>query len=205
MGQITNGVRAVLSIPFVYSSFQIIMGARKFNQRFAIERIRPFSGMNILDVGCGPAEILTCLPDVNYWGFDISKPYIEQARKRFDNAGNFQCKQLQKADLVSLPKFDAVLALGLFHHLDDEVAIELMELASQALRPGGRLISVDPCIDPSQNIFSSFLISKDRGQNVRNRQGYTSLGMQVFPNRAVQVVHKAWIPYTHCFMECTKT
>lgn len=205
MGQITNGIRAVLSIPFVYSSFQIVMGARKFNQEFATERIRPFSGMNVLDVGCGPAEILTCLPDVNYWGFDISKPYIAQAQKRFGNAGNFQSKQLQKADLTSLPKFDAVLALGLFHHLDDEVAVEVMKLASQALRPGGRLISVDPCVDPSQNIISSFLISKDRGQNVRDKRGYTSIGRQVFPNRVVQVVHKAWIPYTHCFMECTKT
>lgn len=181
------------------------MGAKKFNQQFAIERIRPFSGMNILDVGCGPAEILTCLPDVNYWGYDISEPYISQAQKRFGNAGKFQCKQLQKADLASLPKFDAVLALGLFHHLDDEVAVEVMELASQALRPGGRLISVDPCFDPSQNIISSFLISKDRGQNVRDKQGYALLGSQVFPNLAVQVVHKIWIPYTHCFMECIKT
>jgi 2-polyprenyl-3-methyl-5-hydroxy-6-metoxy-1,4-benzoquinol methylase len=205
MSQITNGVRAVLSIPFIYSSFQVFMGAKKFNHRFAIEHIRPFSGMNILDVGCGPAEILTCLPDVNYWGFDISEPYISQAQKRFGIAGNFQCKQLQKADLTSLPKFDAVLALGLFHHLDNEDASEVMELASQALRPGGRLISVDPCIDPTQNIISSFLISKDRGQNVRDKLGYASLGSQVFPNRLVQVVHKTWIPYTHCFMECTKS
>lgn len=205
MAQITDGFRAILSSPFVYSSFQTLMGAKKSRQRFVANYVRPEPGMSVLDVGCGPADILACLPGVRYWGFDISEPYINQAKKKFSNSGVFECKYLEAADLVSLPKFDVVLALGVLHHLDDEIAVSVMELASQALRPGGRLISVDPCFDPSQNLISRFLVSKDRGQNVRDKRGYEALGGHAFPTRTVRVQHQAWIPYTHCFMECTKT
>ena len=78
--------------------------------------------MAILDVGCGPADILAYLPNVDYWGFDISEAYIERAGNAFGTRGHFNCKQLQVDDLDELPKFDVVLAIGLLHHIDDQVA-----------------------------------------------------------------------------------
>jgi len=204
MAQITHGVRAILSHPFVYSAFQSLMGAHKSRQRFVANYVKPFPGMRILDVGCGPADILGYLPDVDYWGYDISEPYIAQAKTRFGQRGRFNCKQLQLDDLVELPKFDAVLALGLLHHLDDSVAVGVLQLAHEALQPGGRLISVDPCLAPSQNPVARFLVRNDRGQNVRNKVEYQVLADKVFASPRVEVRHQAWIPYTHCFMECQK-
>ena len=58
-------------------------------------------------------------PMSDYWGYDISEAYIAQAKTRFGQRGQFNCKQLQFEDLAVLPKFDVVLALGLLHHLDD--------------------------------------------------------------------------------------
>jgi cyclopropane fatty-acyl-phospholipid synthase-like methyltransferase len=38
--------------------------------------IHPFPGMRILDLGCGPAQILSFLPDdVTYVGYDMSAEY----------------------------------------------------------------------------------------------------------------------------------
>lgn len=204
MAQITNGVRAVLSHPRVYSSFQSLMGAHKFRTKFVTQFVRPFSGMAILDIGCGPADILAYLPNIEYWGFDISEQYIERAGNAFGTRGHFRCKQLQVDDLDELPKFDVVLAIGLLHHIDDQVALNVLQLAYQALKPGGRLLTVDPCLEPSQSFIARFLVRHDRGQNVRDKGEYEALALSVFKAPNVVVRHQAWIPYTHCIMECQK-
>lgn len=204
MAQITHGVRAILSHPFIYSSFQSLMGADKLRRNFVTDFVKPWPGMRVLDIGCGPADILAYLPDVYYSGFDISEGYINQARKQFGSRGEFHCKRLQSTDLEGLPSFDVVLALGLLHHLDDAVAIGVMQLASKALKAGGRLLTFDPCLDSSQNPIASFLVHHDRGQNVRDKAGYDGLARAVFGSPRIEVRHKAWVPYTHCFMECQK-
>ncbi len=204
MAQVTSGARAILSYPFVYSAFQSLMGAHKFRKNFVANYVKPLPGMKILDLGCGPADILGYLPDVDYWGYDISTAYIAQAKKRFGQRGQFNCKQLELHDLAALPKFDVVLALGLLHHLDDSVAVSVLQLAYEALQRGGRLLTVDPCLDPLQNPVARFLVRNDRGQNVRNTEEYQTLADKVFASPRVEVRHQAWIPYTHCFMECQK-
>ena len=203
MAQITTGLRAVLSSPIVYSSFQALMGAHRFRTNFTREFVRPSPGMRLLDIGCGPADILAYLPGVEYWGFDISPAYIAKAKDAFGDRGSFHCKHLEQADLQGLPRFDVVLAIGLLHHLDDPVAHEVLGLARAALKPGGRLLTVDPCLDPSQNPVARFLVRNDRGQNVRTREGYESLAAAVFGRVDAKVRHQAWIPYTHCIMECS--
>lgn len=204
MAQITHGVRAILSHPLIYSSFQSLMGAHKFRTNFVARSIRPFDGMALLDIGCGPADIVAYLPQMDYWGFDISEAYIQKAQAKFGSRGHFHCKELRSEDLAALPKFDVALAVGLLHHLDDPVALEVLRLAHQALKPGGRLLTVDPCLDPSQNAIARFLVRNDRGQNVRIRTAYENLAAQVFDNVKAEVSNQAWIPYTHCIMECTR-
>lgn len=202
MAQITSGIRAILSIPVVYSCFQSLMGAHKSRRSFVAKYVRPFPGMRILDIGCGPADILAYLEDVQYCGFDIDQAYIEQAQKKFGARGTFCCAEFTLDKVRELPQFDVVLASGLLHHLDDRTAVNLLKLASRALRPGGRLITIDPCIDPSQNFISGFLVRHDRGQNVRTKQGYEKLVDNLFSSSRATVSHIAWVPYTHCIMEC---
>lgn len=204
MAQITHGTRAILSFPSIYSFFQLLMGAHQFRQNIVTCSIKPFPGMKVLDIGCGPADILDYLPDVDYWGFDINEEYIHEAQEKFGNRGNFQCKQIQLADLTDLPSFDVVLAIGLLHHLDDTMAKAFFQLALKALRKEGRLLTVDPCLDPSQNPIARFLVCHDRGQNVRNKDGYQTLVQSVFPVIHVEIHRQVWIPYTRCIMECQK-
>jgi SAM-dependent methyltransferase len=204
MGQITTGIRSILSNPLCYIAFQNIMGAHKFRKKFVAEFIRPVSGLTLLDVGCGPADILAYLPNIDYWGFDISDIYIMQARSRFGVLGKFHCQELMEPDLDKMPTFDIVLALGLLHHLDDESAINMMRLSKKALKPGGRMLTIDPCVNIDQNIFSRFLVAHDRGKNVRDKAGYALVANSVFESPHVEVRHQNWVPYTHCIMECTR-
>lgn len=204
MAQVTSGIRAIFSSPVIYSAFQNMMGAHSFRIRFVEEFVRPFPGCTILDIGCGPADILAYLPEVNYRGFDVSSAYITRARLRFGQRGEFHCQELTPSDVEKMPKADIVFALGLLHHLDDETALGVMRLARQALKPGGRLLTFDPCLDAGQNPVSRFLVGIDRGQNVRTKAGYESIANAVFESPRIEVRHRAWIPYTHCFMECTR-
>lgn len=204
MAQITHGVRAILAHPLVYSTLQSLMGAHSSRKSFVENYVKPFPGMRILDIGCGPADILAYLPQVSYSGFDICQDYIGQARKRFGLLGKFHCKHLSVGDIEGLPPFDVVFALGLIHHLEDVEAIGVMQVALRALKPGGRLLTIDPCWEPSQNPVAKLLIRGDRGQNVRDKAGYEALAGAVFKAPRVEVRHKMWIPYTHCFMECQR-
>lgn len=204
MTQITTGFRAALSSPMIYDFFQNIMGARSARSEFVREHVRPLPGYRILDIGCGTAKILDYLPDVEYYGFDLSQQYIDEAALRYGTRGHFNCALVEQAMLDHLKPFDIVLAIGVGHHLDDEQAGGLMSLACSALREGGRLVTIDPCYADDQNPVSRFLVSRDRGQNVRDLAGYFALAKSVFADTVAQVRHRAWIPYTHCIMECTK-
>ncbi len=161
--------------------------------------------MKILDIGCGPADILAYLPNVDYYGFDVSEKYIHHAHKKYGKYGSFQCKEIQISDLVVLPPFDVVLGLGLLHHLDDVAATAVIRLAAMALKENGRLITIDPCLEPSQNPIAHYLICIDRGQNVRDKKGYELLVKTAFSSTLAEVHHQSWVPYTHLFMECQKS
>lgn len=206
MGEITTGFRRVLSTPTVYTAFQNLMGARQGWVDFVGEFVRPVPGMKLLDLGCGPGDLLDHLPvTVDYWGVDISETYIRHAQVKFGKRGNFACKLLTHEDLARLPRFDVVVASGVLHHMEDNMAKAYVRLAYAALRSrGGRLVTIDPCWAPNQNPVARFLISRDRGQNVRDAEAYEHLAASSFSTRKITVRHKAWIPYTHCFMECVR-
>lgn len=202
MSQITSGFRSILTIPYVYTAFQALMGADRSRRSFVGEHVKPWAGMSVLDIGCGPGDILKFLPEVQYYGFDICLPYISEAQRKFEGRGVFHCALLTENHLAALPKFDVVLATGLLHHLDDTQAVEILTLARNALKQSGRLITIDPCFTEDQSSIARFLIRNDRGRNVRDRTGYGHLAHTVFEDVITTVKNQSWIPYTHCIMEC---
>lgn len=205
MSQITSGIRSVLTSPLIYDALQNIMGAKTVRKELVNEFIKSFAGCRILDIGCGTAEILEYLPEnVEYFGFDISPEYIESAKSRYGSRAKFHCGILDASMLKDYPKFDRVLALGVLHHLSDDEARSLFHLAKDALAPGGYVVTFDPCYASGQNPIARYLISRDRGQNVRNSTGYNAIASEHFSSVKGVLKHRAWIPYTHWFMECEK-
>jgi SAM-dependent methyltransferase len=149
--------------------------------------------------------MLASLPGVEYLGIDISPEYIEAARNRFDAKGRFFCGDIGTAT-VELEKgtFDLVLATGVLHHLDDERAARLFELARLALRSDGRLITYDGCYVPEQSRMARWVLSKDRGKFVRSRDQYLRLASRCFSKVEPHLRHDLLrIPYTHLIMYCS--
>jgi SAM-dependent methyltransferase len=149
-----------------------------------------------LDLGCGTADILDYLPDVNYVGIDISSRYINSAQKRFGARGQFI--QGTPQDIQLHLQSDLAMGIGLLHHVDDQTAIEILEFAHRNMAKGARLVTVDPTIVPDQNPVAKWLAARDRGRNVRKPDDLVNLIRRVFPNVEASVHHDMLnIPYTH--------
>jgi len=195
-------IRSILEFSATYRFFSSIVGGRA---RFLYikEYVKPKYGDKILDIGCGPGDILKYLPHVEYLGFDINRRYIEKATKKFGNRGRFICKKLSRELREEFSDFDIVLATGILHHLDDDEAIQLFKLALSALNPGGRLITLDGCYMKEQSCLATFILSKDRGRYVRTKDEYVTLASKVFRDIKVSIHDDLIrIPYTHIIMEC---
>lgn len=198
-------ISKILAVPPVYSFFRHIVGSDDVRRKYANEYIRARDGDKVLDIGCGTGDILAFLPAVDYVGFDGSAQYIQLARKRFGSRGRFFHGLVGDTPDLPEPSFDIALAHGVLHHLDDDEAVALFDTAYKALKPGGRLLTFDGCYTDEQSALARYLVSKDRGQFVRDRQCYEALAHRIFPHVDVSIRNDLLrVPYTHIIMECTR-
>ena len=198
-------IRSLLAVSALYQLFTRMIGGNA-RALYATHHIRPKNGDRVLDIGCGSADILSYLPHVEYVGLDMSRKYINAARKHFGTKGTFLTKKVSNDTMkkLSLSDFDIVLATAVLHHLNDDEAIQLFEIARSTLKPHGRLITLDGCYTKGQSWLRRFLLSKDRGRYVRTEDQYCALASGIFPDIKISIHHNLIrIPYTHIIMECT--
>jgi SAM-dependent methyltransferase len=197
------GLRTALALPGVYRLFTRMIGGN-FNQVYVDRYVRPRPGDRVLDIGCGPGDFLTFLPQTEYHGIDVSAQYIQAARARFGSRGTFTCQGVEEAAVDRPGTYDLVLANGVLHHLDDSTAMALFRLARTALKPGGRLVTFDGCFTPRQSRVARLLLRMDRGDHVRREEEYLRLAATAFASVNAQIMHNLLrLPYTHLIMECT--
>jgi len=205
--QIDSGLRSILAWPPVYRLLNRAIGNEKFRRWFIDRIVAVKSGQTLVDLGCGPADILADLDaGVRYIGLDISEAYIEAARQRHGERGLFVAGTVEswRRD-PRIHDADVVLAYGLFHHVGDDETLAIFRFARDVLRPGGRFVFLEPCLLLWQARRSVFMMAQDRGQNVRTEAAWKRLIHAVFPAATTSVVTNAnRLGYTHIIAECRK-
>ena len=181
-----------------------LLGSKRSTLNFINDYTNFKPNERVLDLGCGPAQILSLLPKVEYTGIDTSEEYIKTAKLRFPS-GRFICSHFDHSTKLT-GKYDVVFALGLIHHLDEKTSINLIVNASNVLKEGGQLITFDNVIYNGQSLLNRWIIKQDRGNYIRNLREYTSL----FPQKLFSEIQfdlredLLRIPYSHVTSICTK-
>jgi SAM-dependent methyltransferase len=204
--QSNAGLLRWLKVPFLYNLFQGVVGGNALRRRIIQDHARAKPRDKVIDIGCGPAQALQSLPDVEYLGLDINPGYIAFARRTYGDKGTFVVGDARSLRNDSRFKdAEVVIAISVLHHLDDEEAVDCIGFAYDALKKGGRLICHDACWIPNQGAFSKCIMSHDRGRNIRTEQQYRQLAAKVFENVQTCVDTKPMrIPYVSIILECEK-
>lgn len=208
IAEVRAGLRhIILARPKFYDLFQTAVGANAWRK----EVIENFLGNGlpanslIIDIGCGTCKILSYLPDnVRYLGIDRNADYINSAKERYVHRNaEFLNRELTPDLPLENYKADAVLAIGLIHHLDDHECITLFQAAKLTLRPGGVFLALDPLYDPAQSAAARYIISKDRGKAVRTMEQYMALYTKEFSQIQCDINPSPLrIPYTGVAFTC---
>ena len=85
MSQRDNFLYRILSFPIIYRSIQLLASGISFRKKFVLKNTIKGKKINVLDVGCGPADILEVIPNCNFYGFDIDPSIIRYAKKKYNN------------------------------------------------------------------------------------------------------------------------
>lgn len=194
-------MKGLLQSPHLLRLFNWLLGAERSRRLIVEQYLRPTPGMTILDFGCALGDVVTYCPSVDYTGIDLSEDYIRYARKNFGDTGKFIHGNVLTTDIPS-GAFDLCLCLGFLHHLDEGSCKELLARAQSALKASGRFVAVEACLTPDQHWFARLMAKNDRGQFVRDADGYVRLIADRFPNHKVSIRNDLLrIPYTYCIIE----
>ncbi|HKO43133.1 MAG TPA: methyltransferase [Pyrinomonadaceae bacterium] len=201
-------LKNLLSISQVYDFFQhSVLGGRQAREWLAGNFWRLKGGERIVDIGCGSGAVLDFLPrDSDYIGIDVSESYIVAARKKYSGNATFFLgtpRDFLNQDSSPRNNTDLVLCNGLLHHLPDDQAREVLEIAKQLLKPGGRLVCLEATYLARQTRLSKWIVSTDRGRFVRSEQEWKTLFSQAFDRCDTTILTGLIrIPYTHIVIEC---
>lgn len=184
----------ILSSYFFYNLSQFIMSATSFRKKI-ISKIVKNKNASILDIGCGPAEIVEVVGAADYYGFDVNKNYINYAKKKYFDK-KFFCSTFAANKIKKKKKFDYILLLGLLHHLSDKEAFVLFKEIKKVIKKNGVVVTLDNVYVKNQNFIAKKLIDLDRGRFVRNKTGYLNLLKSQFKIVNFKIYNQKFIPYT---------
>jgi len=196
----------VLNIPAAYTAMQQWLGFAAVRKKAIDLWLKPQAGERILDIGCGPGHITEYLPqDIEYSGFDIDANYIDQAQRDYKGRGDFYCRVFDNNCVEEFGDADIVMLNGVLHHMDDDDANTSLAAAHAALKPGGRIFTLDGCYVDGQGKISKMLLDMDRGKFVRSQGEYEALLGRYFTTLKTHMRDDlSTIPYNFIIMIGTK-
>jgi SAM-dependent methyltransferase len=200
VAQRITGLYKLVTISTVYRALMFGLGANRALSRYA-EILSAKPGMKMLDVGCGPANILPYLPEVDYTGIDLNERHIAFARQRYGDKGRFVVGDAATELGQESGTFDLISVSALLHHLSDDQAANLFRSLRPLLKPDGRIVTIDNVWLPQQRGSVKLINRMDSGLNIRTPEHYARLldGLS-FELQTLTLNNLLRIPYDHFIM-----
>jgi SAM-dependent methyltransferase len=129
------------------ATLERLAAAPKFN-RWMFDRLRPWIGRRVLEVGSGIGNLSVFLQDRERVVLTDTEPwYLARLRERFGGRANIEVARLSLPAVdgaLAAERFDTVICLNVLEHIEDDVA----SLAAMRglLAPGGRVVLLVPAL-----------------------------------------------------------
>lgn len=123
-----------------------LSGAYLYHLAHMCQLVRP--GDVVLDLGCGPANLLGQLaqlnPQARFIGADLSQPMLDQAAKMLHARGignvELRCADMTVLEGLQDHSIDVVVSSMALHHLPDEACLDrAFAQMARVLKPEGRM------------------------------------------------------------------
>lgn len=141
-------------MPNGYYSHTLATGYERGFERAMLGRVESVRGWmaeqlrdthSVLDLGCGSGKVAAAIASAgvrDVWGIDASLYQLKIAGAAFPDLRLVQ--GLAEATPFDASRFDGIAACFLFHELPAGVQDAVLDEARRVLRPGGRIVIVEP-------------------------------------------------------------
>lgn len=124
-----------------------IAAASRYN-RWMFDRLRPWVGRRVLEIGAGIGNMSAFLVDRERVVLTDAEPhYLGRLRERFAARPQVAVAELRLPDVdprLKAERFDTVIGLNVLEHIDDDAAA--LRALHGLLEPGGRLVLLVPSL-----------------------------------------------------------
>lgn len=164
----------VLGNPWVYEYIRpLATGGLDYSRAYG--RLGCDARSAVLDLGCGTGDALRYLTSFeSYVGFDTDARATRYAEKRWRTRPNvrFESRLCTEADVLQIAPTHVAM-MGLLHHLNDELAVEILRMVARSPRLV-RVLTLD-IVHLAGHPYNNLLARLDRGRFCREEAGYVAL------------------------------
>jgi SAM-dependent methyltransferase len=204
MTQRVTGLYKLVTIPTVHRALMFALGADRALARY-VDILDAKPGMKMLDVGCGPANILPYLTAIDYIGIDLNEKHIAFAQAHYGDKARFIVGDAASDLKQEHGSFDLVNVSALLHHLSDDQAMILFRSLKPLLKPGGRIVTIDNVWLPQQRTAVKLLNRMDSGLNIRTPEHYLRLLDTLSLDVRTMILNDLLrVPYDHFIMVASR-
>jgi SAM-dependent methyltransferase len=133
--------------PVGAATLERLAAAPNYN-RWMFDRLRPWIGQRVLEIGSGIGNLSAFLQDRERVVLTDTEPwYLERLRERFGGRPNVEVARLYLPVVdgaLAAERFDTVICLNVLEHVEDDLTS--LNVMRRLLAPGGRVVLLVPAL-----------------------------------------------------------
>jgi SAM-dependent methyltransferase len=135
-----------------------------------IEKLIKLYEKNVLDFGAGTGANCTLCKPGQYFGIDPDERRIFLAKKLYPH---YDFDVFQNDTLtVKNNSLDVILIIAVLHHISGDKIRNYVKQFRKALKPGGMIVVLEPCLFEKSRINNWYMKKMDNGPYIQNEQAY---------------------------------